>query len=398
MPSSLQNGYALAPEAIEAVSRPVVEAVTLPPECYTDPLLYERECERIFYRDWICVGRVEDVAEVGDFLTRTIGREPLVIVRDGNGTIRAHLNVCRHRRCTLVEGTGSAKTFRCPYHGWMYGLDGTLRATPAFRETLDFDKADYPLMGVKVEEWAGFIFVNLNDDAAPFADRVSETTRWGADRYRMDRMTTVRRWEYEVPCNWKVYVDNFIESYHVPWVHPETFALLTPLKSWVDFPGLSDQPWAVQVGQTPGLTFSDSGDALFPVTPELEGLPVDYDGMPVFLVFPTLMVLPSVDAIAYYVAYPEGPEQTRVMVRVCVPAESAAADARGDDPAVVAAADEYAANVKAFLDEDNDICRRQQIGLRSRRGAPGRYCKHESLTRSFDQWVAERAYGPAPAS
>src|SRR5208282_2914257 len=119
---------------------------------------------------------------------------------------------------------------------------------------------------VRVEEWAGFIFVNLNDDAAPFADRVSETTKWGADRYRMDRMTTVRRWEYEVPCNWKVYVDNFIESYHVPWVHPETFALLTPLKRWVDFPEMTDEPWAVQVGQTPGLTFSDSGDALFPVT------------------------------------------------------------------------------------------------------------------------------------
>ena len=90
----------------------------------------------------------------------------------------------------------------------------------------------------------------------------------------------------------------------------------------------------MQVGQTPGLTFSDSGDALFEVSPELEGLPVEYDGMPVWLVFPTLMVLPSVDALTYYVAYPEGPEHTRVMVRVCVPDESARAHERGDDPDV----------------------------------------------------------------
>ena len=394
MSSTLQPGYVLAPEAIEAVSRPVVEAVTLPPECYTDPAFYERECERIFAREWICVGRVEDVAEIGDYLTTTIVNEPLIVVRDGTGTIRAHFNVCRHRRCAIVEGSGSTKTFRCPYHGWMYALDGTLRGTPAFKETLDFDKADYPLMSARVEIWNGWIFVNLDDDAPAVAALMSETSKWGCERYGMDRMTTVSRWEYRIPCNWKVYTDNFIESYHVPWVHPETFGLLTPLKRWVDFPDMTAQPWAVQVGQTPGLTFSDTGDALFPVTPELEGLPVDLDGMPVWLVFPTLMVLPTVDALIYYVVFPEGPEQSRIMVRVCVPDESARAYAAGGDPDVTRAVEEYTRNVKAFLDEDNHICEQQQIGLRSRRGEPGRFCKHESLTRIFDQWVADRAYGP----
>jgi choline monooxygenase len=397
MPSSVQNGYALSRAAIDAVSRPTVEATTLPPECYSDPRFYQRELERVFDREWICIGRVEDVPNIGDFLTTSIGDEPVVVVRDGNDEVRAHLNVCRHRRCALVEGTGTVKSFKCPYHGWMYALDGTLRATPAFGETLNFDKADFPLMAAKVEVWEGFIFVNLDLDAAPFADRVSEVTRWGGDKYRMGEMVTTHRWEYQVECNWKAYAENFIESYHVPWVHPETFGLLTPLKRWVVFPEITDQQWALQIGQTPGLTFSNSGDALFDVSPQLEGLPVEFDGMPVWLVFPTLMVIPTVDALIYYVAFPEGPTRTRVIVRVAVPPGTAAEYVRGKDPEVIKAADEYAHNVKLFLDEDNRICRMQGVGMRSRRGAAGRFSEHEGLTRRFDEWVAERAYGPAPA-
>ena len=398
MATSVQSGYSLAPEAIDAVSRPTVEATMLPPECYSDPGLHQQELERIFDHEWICVGRVEDVPHVGDFLTTSIGDEPVVIVRDGNGTIRAHLNVCRHRRCALVEGTGSVKSFKCPYHGWMYALDGTLRATPAFSDTLNFDKADYPLMSAQVEVWEGFVLVNLDEDAPTFASRVSEVTKWGGDRYRMGEMITTHRWEYRVQCNWKAYAENFIESYHVPWVHPETFGLLTPLKRWVLFPEITSQQWAVQVGQTPGLTFSDSGDALFEVSPALEELPVEFDGMPVWLVFPTMMVIPTVDSLVYYVAFPEGPTTTRVIVRVGVPPDTAARYLEAEDPEVLKAVDEYAHNVKLFLDEDNRICQMQGVGLRSRRGAAGRFSVHEGLTHRFDEWVADRAYRPAPAA
>jgi choline monooxygenase len=398
MATETQNGYALAREAIDALSRPVVEATTLPPECYSAPHLYEREVERIFADAWICVGRVEDLPETGNFMTASIGSEPLVIVRDGTGEIRAHFNVCRHRRCMLVEGIGSVKTFRCPYHGWMYALDGTLRATPAFKETVNFEKADYPLISAKVEVWSGFVLVNLNDHASSFASQVSDANKWGAERYRMGDMTTTHRWEYRVACNWKAYVENFIESYHVPWVHPQTFELLTPLKRWVLFPDITKQDWALQMGQTPGLTWSDSGDALLSVSPDLEGIDVDYDGMPVWLVFPNLMVLPTCDALVYYVAFPEGPEQTRVMVRLCVPDEAAKHYLGGDDAGVASAVDEYARNVKAFLAEDNKICGLQGVGLRSRRGAAGRFCQHEGLTHIFDQWVARRAYAPTAAA
>jgi phenylpropionate dioxygenase-like ring-hydroxylating dioxygenase large terminal subunit len=397
-PGPLPSGYALSPEAIDAVSRPTLEASTLPPECYSDPLCYRRELERIFANEWICVGRVEDVPQVGDFVTTSIGEEPVVVVRDGTGTIRAHLNVCRHRRCALVEGTGSVKSFRCPYHGWMYALDGTLRATPAFKETLNFDKADYPLMSAKVELWQGFILVNLDVDATNFASRVSDSTKWGADRYRMGEMVTTHRWEYQVECNWKAYVENYTESYHVPWVHPETFDLLTPLKRWIEFPDITAQHWALQIGQTPGITFSDSGDALFTVSPDLEGIDVEFDGMPVWLVFPTMMVIPTVDALLYYVAFPEGPERMRLRAALCVPPDVAAQYLEAQDADVLRNVEEYLRNVQLFLEEDNKICRMQHIGMRSLRGEPGRFCKHEGLARMFDEWVADRAYGPATPS
>jgi choline monooxygenase len=388
------SGYRLTSAEIDAVSRPTLEAETLPPECYWDPELYERELQTIFFKEWICVGRVDDVPEPGDYLTTNIATEPVVVVRDADGKVRAYLNVCRHRGCSLVEGTGKAKAFRCPYHGWMYGLNGELRGTPDFKETKNFSKSDYPLFTVKVEIWEGFILISLDADATPFADRVSETPRFGLDKYEMSRMRTTHRWEYQLDCNWKTYVENYIEEYHIPWVHPETFQLLTPMKSWAEYPEITDQPWAIMIGQNPGLSFSDSGDAMFPVAPGLADLPVEYDGMPIWLAYPTMMVIPTVDALIYYVAFPEGPEKCRVILRLCVPEESAKAYAEGH-PETTKAVEEYARNAEGFLSEDNNICQQQQIGLRSRHGGPGRFSKHEGLAREFDQWVAERAYAPA---
>ncbi len=387
------TGYLLEPETIERLSRDVLEASTLPGECYWRQDVYERELQRIFRKEWICVGRVEDIPSPGDFMTESIGDEPLVIVRDAEGIIRAHLNVCRHRACQLVEGTGTVKAFRCPYHGWMYGLTGELRGTPDFKATKHFDKADYPLHSVQVEVWDGFIMVNLDPGARPFADRISETSRWGLERYRIGPMVTTHRWEYQLACNWKTYVENYIEAYHVPWVHAETFQPVTPLKDWKDFPDISDQPWAVMVGQTPGVSLSDSADALFPVSPDLADMDPEYDGMPIWLVYPTFMVIPVVDCMVYYVAYPRGPEHCEVKLRLCLPAE-VVEKLRAEDPPTVEAAAQYARNVETFILEDNRVCELQQRGLRSTGAVPGRFSYHEALARKFDQWVADTAYRP----
>jgi choline monooxygenase len=397
MATDITEGYAVAPEQLEALARPTLDAETLPAECYWKPEIFERELQNIFFKEWLCVGRVEDIPNAGDYMTVSIASEPLIIVRDAQGEVRAHLNVCRHRACQLVQGEGSVKAFRCPYHGWMYALNGELRGTPDFKETRNFNKADYSLHSAKVEIWEGYIMINMNADAAPFKDQVSDANIWGLDRYRMGEMVTTHRWEYDIKCNWKVYVENFIEEYHIPWVHPETFQPMTPMKRWVEYPDLTDQPHTIMIGQTPGLSFSDTGDALFPVSPGLDSLPVEYDGMPIWLAYPTLMVIPVVDALVYYVAFPDGPENTKIMLRLCLHKDAVEAYNAGD-PQALAAGDEYARNAETFLAEDNAISEQQQVGLRSRHGTTGRFCKHEGLARAFDKWVADKAYGPAAAT
>jgi choline monooxygenase len=384
-------GPALAPDQLEALERPVLEAETLPGEAYWRPDIFDRELEHIFRREWICIGRVEDIPGPGDFMTQMIGSDPLIIVRDGDGEIRAHLNVCRHRGCQLVEGTGTVKAFRCPYHGWMYGLTGELRGTPDFKDTKNFRKSDYPLQSLKVEVWEGFILVNFDVEAEPFAPRISDAKKWGVDKYRIGEMVTTNRWTYQLDCNWKTYVENYIEEYHIPWVHPDTFQLLTPMKNWIDFPDITDQPWAVMVGQNPGLSLSDTGDALFPVSPALADLPPEFDGMPIWLVYPTMMVIPMVDCMIYYVAYPRGPEGCEVTLRLCLHQDTVARLSAGEQEACEAA-EMYARNTEMFIAEDNRICQMQQIGLRSRGATPGRFCYHEQLAKRFDVWVADKAY------
>lgn len=378
-------------ENIEAVGRDILEASTLPGECYWRADIYQREIEKIFFKEWICVGRVEDIPNPGDFMTESIANEPLIIVRGAEGEIHVHLNVCRHRGCQLVEGSGTTKAFRCPYHGWMYGLGGDLRGTPDFNETKNFDKKDYPLHSAKVEVWDGFIMVNLDPDATPFADRISETDRWGLEKYRLGSMVTTHRWEYQLDCNWKAYVENYIEAYHVPWVHAETFQPVTPLKDWHDFPDISDQPWSVMIGQTPGVSLSDNADALFPISPDLADMPPEFDGMPIWLVYPTFMVIPVVDCMIYYVAHPRGPERCDIKLRLCLPEEVAEKYWAGD-PEIIEGAGQYARNTEAFILEDNKVTQMQQVGLRSSGALPGRFSYHEALARQFDHWVAETAY------
>jgi phenylpropionate dioxygenase-like ring-hydroxylating dioxygenase large terminal subunit len=380
-------------EELEAVQRPELEASTLPPHYYWSPEIYEHELETIFLREWICVGREEEIPNVGDFFTRTIAQDNVIVVRDAPDSIRAHSNFCRHRGCQVVtEPTGNAKSFRCPYHGWMYALDGELRGAPDFKETVNFDKKDYPLFGVQLEVYEGFIFVNFDLDASPLGPRLTDSEIWGRHLYRMGDRRTTHRWEWQIDCNWKVFVENFLEEYHVPWVHPVTFQEVVPMKQWADFPHMSDQPWVLELAQQREYTFSDDGKPLFPVDPALADIPDEYAGLPVWCAFPTFMCLPAVDATLYYVAFPDSAEKTTVMMRLCMEKDVAAAYEAGD-PEVVPKVEEYVKNAGIFIAEDHGICEVQQAGLRTRRGGVGRYCKHEPLVWRMHKWLIENSYG-----
>lgn len=397
----------ISQEKFQAVARPLLDAHTMPPEVYWSPEVFERELEEIWFKEWVCVGRTDDIPNAGDYFTRTLVSEPLIIVRDGEGQIRAHLNVCRHRGCQIVappeEGpvneygipfpapeSGNVKSFRCPYHGWMYGLSGELRGTPDFNDTHDFDKRDYSLASIRVETWNNFIFVNLDDDAAPFADRVKDMDKWDFHLYDPAGMATVARYDRPIECNWKVFVENGAEEYHLPWVHPG-LQDVAPMKGWVAFRDITEEPWMLSVGQYPGVSYLESGETLFPARPGLADVRPEFDGLPILMVFPSLTLLFTADTMIWRMTVPEGPERSMMWHGICIPQESAELVKAGDQETI----DKVAFLAQEIINvgtEDVRISEQQQRGVRSRRAMTGRYCKHESLAWVFDKRVAEKAY------
>lgn len=201
------------------MNRSIELASTLPSEYYTAPNYEDPERKRIFWRTWQIVGRSEQVAKPGDYFTATLCGEPLLIVRDAENTIRGFYNVCRHRAGPPAEGCGSRKVFRCGYHGWTYGLDGRLLNAPEMDGTEDFRFEDFRLRAIRVGEWEGQVFVNLDQEAEPLAASLRELPGQ-AKKFRFGEMRLVGRRDYHMRCNWKVYIDNYLEGYHLPSVHP----------------------------------------------------------------------------------------------------------------------------------------------------------------------------------
>lgn len=203
----------------------LAQAETMPARWYTDPAFLDVEKERIFWRTWQPVGRAASVLRPGDFFTCEVVGEPLVVTHGQDGQLRAFYNVCLHRAGPVADGRGNRKSLQCKYHGWTYGLDGHLLAAPEFEGVQGWNAAEVCLQPVRVEQWGPWIFVNLDPDAPPMAD-----TAYGpihdeiiAAGFNIDSMSLVERRDYDIACNWKVYVDNYLEGYHLPIAHPGLF-------------------------------------------------------------------------------------------------------------------------------------------------------------------------------
>jgi choline monooxygenase len=197
-------------------------ARTIPAGWYTDPGMLELEQEKIFRRTWQFASSLEELRFPGNFIAVDIVGVPVVLVRDHDGTLRAFYNLCRHRAGVVARGAGNRKTLQCAYHGWTYGLDGCLRHTPEFEGVEDFNRDDFGLIPIRVETWGPFAFVNMDRDAPPLLEvlgKIPEETA-GMDIAGMRR---VERRDYHLDANWKLYVDNYLEGYHIPVAHPGLF-------------------------------------------------------------------------------------------------------------------------------------------------------------------------------
>lgn len=202
-------------------------SMSLKASAYTEPRWLDLENRAIFARTWQWICHVEQVREPGSYLAATVAGMPIAVVRDRAGTLRAFWNVCKHRAHELLSGAGKTGTIVCPYHAWVYDLDGTLRRARQADRMPTFDRSDIRLDRVRVEEFGGFVYANLDPDAAPLAvqapDLAAEIAQWAPD---VAELTFAKRLTYDVRSNWKNVIDNFLECYHCHIAHREFVALV----------------------------------------------------------------------------------------------------------------------------------------------------------------------------
>ncbi len=210
-----------ASELAQCVSVPFERARAMPKSVYVSQEFLDREIEEIFRKEWFCLGRADGLRKPGDYFASELAGQPIMVVRDQNGQLRAQANVCRHRMSVLLEGSGNTRTIVCPYHGWTYGLDGWLRGAPGMARNLDFDRSCYRLPEIRCEEWLGWIFVSLNPDIPPVHETLAEIEEMVGD-YEMENYTQLFFETHEWNTNWKILAENFMESYHLPVCHAAT--------------------------------------------------------------------------------------------------------------------------------------------------------------------------------
>ena len=196
----------------------ITRASTIPARLYNDPVYLELELGQVFAKTWQLVGRSEQLAGNGAYITAEIANESIVIVRDGE-TLRGFHNICLHRAGPVASGCGKRQTMQCKYHGWTYNLKGELVRAPGMEGTANFSTSDFRLLPVQVATWGPLVFANLDLKAPPlthFIEDIPDQCR----RFRTEEMRYVMSREWRIDCNWKVYVDNYLEGYHVSVVHP----------------------------------------------------------------------------------------------------------------------------------------------------------------------------------
>ncbi len=202
-------------------ANPLEKAYTIPALWYFDTRIEQLERNSVFAANWQAVGRLDQVLERGQFFTIDVNKDPLVVVRSDDGNLRAFYNVCRHHAAAVVpEASGCAKQFRCPYHGWTYGNDGALKGMVEFEGVCNFDRTANGLVAVRMDVWENFIFVNLDGKAAPLPEFLGKVSELVAPLQLTEKFHYFDRRIYTLNCNWKVYVDNYLDGgYHVPHAH-----------------------------------------------------------------------------------------------------------------------------------------------------------------------------------
>jgi Rieske 2Fe-2S family protein len=366
---------------------PSVARTTLPGSAYVSPEVFELERERIFFRRWYCLGRTDELAHPGDYVAHDVAGESILVVRGKDGELRGFYNVCRHRGSRLCDpGSGHARSaIKCPYHAWSYSLDGRLVGTPMVGED-EVDRSALGLWPVAVDEWAGFLFVNLSDDPEPLVDALAAEPESPLPLERFGPLGELRvghRTSVDVTANWKVHVENFNECLHCPTVHPELVAVVPAYKRGeVVEDGREDGGVALADG---GTSFTRSGKSALPVMPGFER----HESTSIYsiYVFPNMFLDISPTSTVVTCLHPRGPERTTVASEYLFRPE--AIDDPSFDPTEIV---EFNERVNS---QDFAVCERVQQGVRSRAFTHGVYAEKDELPYAFVQrYLAIRDAAP----
>lgn len=346
----------------------ISRAWSIPASFYTQANVAKAEEEKIFRRTWQVVGHRDQLSKPGDFFTIELLGEPLLLVRGPKGELRCFYNVCRHRAGPPAEGCGSRKLFRCGYHGWTYDLDGKLISAPEFEDVQDFDPAQFTLASVRAEEWSHLIFINFDPQPRPLAEWLGELPKQ-AERFGFTGMKLFERRTYAMKCNWKTYIDNYLEGYHLPSVHPG-------LNRELDYNAYTVEVYPGHVRQFSPIRGAQAGD----VSPRRyqeasESLTTDY-----FWAFPNWMLNCYPDNVSLNIVLPVNAECSLAIFEWYLPEKDLGC-------AAAKASVEFSDQIQA---EDVAICEIVQKNLRSRSYQRGRYSvKQEKGVHAFHRMYAE---------
>jgi len=367
---------------------------SLPAAWYYDPVQYARELQAVWYRDWVCIGRAEELRDAGDYFVAEVGDERIIVTRDRDGRPRAFHDTCRHRGstlCTSPRGRFAGGRITCPYHAWSYALSGELLATPRMAMPADFRREDHALYGVAIDSWGGFLFVNLEERPATTLAAFLGEEAGNVSRWPLASLESVHREVTTLACNWKLFWENYSECYHCPGIHPELCRVMPLYREGVLDYGDSTSPSPV-AGDTrprvaPGFTtWTLDGRSALPL---IEGpSAADRAAGVVFASFTaSLFVVAHPDYVRSVRILPRGPEQVELTVDWLLPAGVAA-----QHPGALEKMLELGRLVVA---QDGRVCELNQRGLRSRRHRAGVLMPQEASLHEFHEWLRSRLGEPA---
>ncbi|MCV2873501.1 Rieske 2Fe-2S domain-containing protein [Defluviimonas sp. WL0050] len=359
-----------------ATDRPFEQATAMPPDVYRTESFLDLEIEHIFSKEWYCVGRADSLPGPGDYLTCELAGQPIIVLRDQEGHLRAQSNVCLHRMSTLLHGRGNTRSIVCPYHAWTYNLDGRLRGAPAMSRNEGFCRDAYRLPQIRCEEWLGWVFVSLNPDAAPVAEQLADVEKLVAG-YDMTHYTEAFFEEHVWDTNWKVLAENFMESYHLPVCHAGTIGGLSKLDEMICPPGLPAFNYHT-ILKDPSLRIAMA----HPSNTRLKG--DERRTTYLLAIYPSLLITLTPGYFWYLSLHPKGPGQVHIRFG------GGMSDDYKDDPD----AQQNFSDLKALLDdvnvEDRGCTEKVFRGLSSHLARPGHLSHLERPNYDFATYLVSK--------